>query len=152
MPRNRYQFGQFTLDPAQRTLKGPSGAPSELSGKAFDTLVCLVEHAGESLSRKTLLNLLWPDRIVEDNSLTKAIGGVRGILGNGYVATLTGRGYQFIAPVRLVNPDPVAARDACSSPPDSVAATEARAESPVRLWRQSSPVARKSIEIGRAHV
>jgi len=43
---------------------------------------------------------LWPDSVVEDNTLSRAIMQVRRALGDGYVATVKGRGYQFVAEVQ----------------------------------------------------
>lgn len=106
MSQGLYEFGDFRLDPARRTLEGPGGVAVALTTKPFDALVHLVEHAGEGVSRKTLTKVLWPDTIVEDNNLTQEICAVRAALGNGYIATLPGRGYQFIAEVRSVGREP----------------------------------------------
>ena len=37
----------------------------------FDTLLYLVEHAGETLDKDVLLRSIWPGVIVEENSLTR---------------------------------------------------------------------------------
>ena len=94
MSRELYEFGNFRLDPSHRTLEGSGGIAVALTAKPFDALVYLVEHAGVAVSRKALTNALWPDTVVEDNNLTQAISALRGVLGNGYIATLPGRGYQ----------------------------------------------------------
>lgn len=100
--RNVYEFGDFRLDPARRRVQRLDGQPVALrtNGKAFDALVYLVEHAGEPLSRKTLLSALWPDSVVEENSLTQLISVLRRAIGPGYIVTLPGRGYQFVRYVR----------------------------------------------------
>jgi tetratricopeptide (TPR) repeat protein len=46
------------------------------------------------------MDALWPDAVVEDNSLSRAIMQVRRVLGDGYVVTIKGCGYQFVADVR----------------------------------------------------
>jgi TolB-like protein/DNA-binding winged helix-turn-helix (wHTH) protein len=94
------QFGLYRLDVAGRQLERSDGTDVALGAKAFDALVFLVEHAGEPVSRKTLMDAVWPDTVVEENNLTQAISALRRALGDGYIATLPGRGYQFVAEVR----------------------------------------------------
>lgn len=96
-----FEFGDFRLEPAHRRLVGPGGA-IPLTAKPFDALVHLVEHAGEPVSRKALLKAVWPNTLVEGNNLTQAIYALRGVLGNEYIATLPGRGYQFVGEVHRV--------------------------------------------------
>lgn len=96
-----YEFGDFRLEPAHRQLVGPGGAVP-LTAKPFDVLVYLVEHAGEPVSRAMLIKAVWPNTIVENNNLTQAIHALRAALGQGYIATLPGRGYQFVGDVRRV--------------------------------------------------
>ncbi|NIP89026.1 MAG: hypothetical protein GWN84_08730, partial [Gammaproteobacteria bacterium] len=65
----------------------------------------LLEHAGEPVPRKTLLEALWPDTVVEENNLTQAVSALRRTLGKGHIATLPGRGYQFVSEVRSIRRD-----------------------------------------------
>ncbi len=102
----RYEFGSFAVDAHRRTLRDERGRVVEIPAKAFDALVYLVEHAGVAVSRAELLDALWPDTIVEDNSLSRTIMQVRRALGEGYVVTIKGRGYQFVADVRPVGAEP----------------------------------------------
>jgi DNA-binding winged helix-turn-helix (wHTH) protein len=143
--RELYEFGDFRLDPAHRTLEGQGGAAIALTTKPFDALVHLVEHPGEAVSRKALTKVLWPDTIVEDNNLTQAISALRGVLGNGYIATLPGRGYQFIADVRRVG------KESGASPRQVEASGPVAADSPAdagalagfvgrRWWRAAAAV------------
>lgn len=92
-----HEFGDFRLDPARRSLERTNGRRVALTGKAFDALVCLLVHAGQPVSRKTLMRELWPDRVVEENNLTQAIAVLRRTLGDDYIVTLPGRGYQLVA-------------------------------------------------------
>jgi TolB-like protein/DNA-binding winged helix-turn-helix (wHTH) protein len=99
-----YEFDGFRLEPAHRQLVGADGAVP-LTAKPFDVLVHLVERAGEPVSRNALLKAVWPNTLVEDNNLTQAIHALRAALGQGYIATLPGRGYQFVSEVRRVTED-----------------------------------------------
>ena len=96
--RARYEFGDFVLDVGQqRLLRRDTGETIPLTAKVFDTLVYLVEHAGESLDKDTLLQAIWRGVIVEENSLTQNISTLRHVFGeardeNRYIATLPRKG------------------------------------------------------------
>ena len=103
--RTVYEFGDFVLDSGRRRLlRRGSNDALPLTGKAFDTLVYLVEHRGETLDKDTLLRVIWPGVIVEENSLTQGISMLRQVLGeapgeNRYIATVPRKGYRFVAEV-----------------------------------------------------
>ena len=103
--RARYEFGDFALDVGQRhLLRRDTGKAIPLTAKVFDTLAYLVEHAGELLDKDALLQAIWRDVIVEENSLTQNISTLRHVLGeahdeNRYIATIPRRGYRFVAKV-----------------------------------------------------
>lgn len=103
--RARYEFGDFALDVGQQhLLRRDTGKAIPLTGKVFDTLVYLVEHAGEALDKDTLLQAIWRGVIVEENSLTQNISTLRQVLGeardeNRYIATIPRKGYRFVAKV-----------------------------------------------------
>lgn len=115
--RTSYEFGDFELDVAQQRLSRRDGGSSvPLTGKPFDALVYLIEHAGEALDKDTLLKAIWPGAVVEENSLTQVISSLRQLLGeergeNRYIATLPRKGYRFVADVRQrVAPPPMPPR------------------------------------------
>jgi serine/threonine-protein kinase len=95
-----FEIGCFRLDCRRRELTGRDGRPVELPTKAFDALVHFLEHPGTVIERAALLDALWPNAIVEENNLSQTIAALRRALGDGYVVTVRGRGYQFIADVR----------------------------------------------------
>lgn len=98
-----YQFGPFAVDAARRVLLR-DGEAVPLAPKAFDTLLVLVEHSGQVLEKDRMLDLLWPDSIVEEANLTYNISLLRKALGESpnerrYIITIPGRGYRFAADV-----------------------------------------------------
>jgi DNA-binding winged helix-turn-helix (wHTH) protein/TolB-like protein/tetratricopeptide (TPR) repeat protein len=99
----RYEFGDFVLEAdRQRLLRRDTGATIPLSGRLFDTLLYLVQHAGDVLDKETLLKAIWPDLIVEENSLAQNVSALRQLLGevpgeHRYIATVARRGYRFVA-------------------------------------------------------
>lgn len=101
-----YHFGPFTLKPGQRALLRNS-APVALRPRAFDILLVLVENSGQPVPKRELLERGWLGEIVEENNLEQCISVLRKSLGerakeNRYIATVPGRGYQFVAPVSTV--------------------------------------------------
>jgi len=99
------EFGGFRLDPGRRLLARIGGEVVSLTDKAFDALVYLVEHAGRLVTKDELLRSLWPATVVEENSLYVVISALRRALkdesgGERLIATVAGRGYQFVGDVR----------------------------------------------------
>jgi DNA-binding winged helix-turn-helix (wHTH) protein/TolB-like protein/Tfp pilus assembly protein PilF len=106
MARDFYEFGPFRLDHAGRRLLR-DGAPVILTPKVFDTLLVLVEHHGQSLSRSELIARIWPETSVGEHNLNQSVAVLRKVLDDNprqpdYIATLPGRGYSFIAEVRQI--------------------------------------------------
>src|SRR5688572_22279560 len=101
-----YAFGPFRLDPRQRLLYAEgSPAPINLPPRVLETLLFLVERPGELLDKNQLLAAIWPNVVVEENSLNQNISQLRRVLGekpgeHRYILTVPGRGYRFVAEVR----------------------------------------------------
>lgn len=105
-----YEFGGFELDVAGRRLLSPDGQPLELSSRVFDTLLCLVENRGQLIDKVTLMQTVWPNTVVEENNLNQAIASLRKSLGDSprehrFIATDPGRGYRFVAEVKIRDED-----------------------------------------------
>jgi DNA-binding winged helix-turn-helix (wHTH) protein/TolB-like protein/Tfp pilus assembly protein PilF len=105
-PRS-YEFGSFRLDVAKRLLLR-EGHPVALTQRLFETLLALVENSGRVISKYELMSKLWPDTAVEEANLTVNISALRKALGetageHRYIATIPGRGYQFVAKVEPVS-------------------------------------------------
>ncbi len=98
-----YEFGPFRLEPKEHRLMRQS-RPISLTGKAFDTLCALVERHGALVSKRDLMNLIWPETVVEENNLDRNISAVRKALGEKpagrrYIETVPRAGYRFVATV-----------------------------------------------------
>jgi DNA-binding winged helix-turn-helix (wHTH) protein/Flp pilus assembly protein TadD len=99
-----YEFGEFRLDTAKRQLFR-SGNSLPLTSKVFETLLHLVEHAGQLVTKDELIRAVWPDTVVEENNLNQNISALRRLLGenrgdNRYIVTIPGQGYRFVAAIR----------------------------------------------------
>ena len=102
-----FQFGEFQIDARARTLRREEKIVT-LSFRAFDVLLYFVQNPGKVLTRDELLKNVWADSFVDENSLAQSISMLRRALDekpgdNSYIVTLTGRGYQFVAPVQVVS-------------------------------------------------
>jgi len=96
-----YKFGPFRLDGTSRLLFRNGGMVA-LPPKVIETLVILVENAGELVEKETLLKRVWPDAFVEENSLAQNISLLRRTFGensSSYIETVPKRGYRFVAPI-----------------------------------------------------
>jgi TolB-like protein/Tfp pilus assembly protein PilF len=101
--RRFYEFGDFRLDPAGRVLFRGDRAIS-LPPKAADTLLLLVENAGNVVEKHDLLKQVWHGAFVEEGSLTRTISILRkalegGAHGQEFISTIPTRGYRFAARV-----------------------------------------------------
>jgi pimeloyl-ACP methyl ester carboxylesterase/DNA-binding winged helix-turn-helix (wHTH) protein len=107
-PGDLYEFGRFSVDPAERLLfDGQATIP--LAPKAFDTLLLLIENGGHVLSKEEIMESVWADSFVEENNLAQNISILRKALGEGvggakFIETVSKRGYRFIAPLRRFAP------------------------------------------------
>jgi predicted ATPase/DNA-binding winged helix-turn-helix (wHTH) protein len=101
------EFGRFRVSPHRRELLA-EGRPVELGGRAFDVLMALIEASGDAVSKDALMKRVWPDRIVEENSLQAQIAALRRALvpDRELIRTIAGRGYQFTGEIRTVAAGP----------------------------------------------
>jgi len=101
------RFGRFQLDSIRRVLR-VDGTPAGLGARAIDVLLVLVRHRERIVSKDELLDAVWPGLVVEENNLQVQVSALRKLLGPGSIATIPGRGYQFIADLDSdVAPEPV---------------------------------------------
>jgi DNA-binding winged helix-turn-helix (wHTH) protein len=102
------EFGRFRILPHRGEVLAETRA-LDLGGRAFDVLMALIGSSGAVVSKDTLMNRVWPDRIVEENSLQAQISALRRAFGadRDLIRTVAGRGYQFTGEIRTVsiNPD-----------------------------------------------
>jgi DNA-binding winged helix-turn-helix (wHTH) protein len=91
--------------PARRLLL-EGDKPVRLGSRALDILVALVERVGRVVSREELSALVWPNLFIEESNLRIQVSALRRALGDGqagnrYIATVPGRGYEFVAAISI---------------------------------------------------
>src|SRR5271157_4380201 len=96
--RHIYEFGPFQLSETEAVLRR-DGAAQPLTPKAFDLLLALVKNSGRILTKEELLDVVWAGTLVDQSNLPTQIANLRKVIGNGYIETVSRRGYPFTAEV-----------------------------------------------------
>ncbi|MBS7589727.1 ATP-binding protein [Ancylobacter defluvii] len=104
-----YCFGDHRFIP-DRQLLMLGDNPLRVGSRALDLLNLLVSHAGEVVGKDELMRFVWPDTFVHESNLKVNIAALRRALprtasGLSCIATVTGRGYRFVAPLRIYGDD-----------------------------------------------
>ncbi len=113
------RFSGFELDLERAELRGSGGGTVKLRPKTFEMLRLLAADAGRVLSKQQLMEAVWPNVHVGEDSLFQCIREIRAALGDDkrqLVRVISGRGYLFQAEVT----DTAAAalpEDASATPP-----------------------------------
>src|SRR5512137_3001155 len=102
-PPAAWRFARFELRPGERQLVA-DGVPVKLGGRAFDMLVALLERHQRVVSKRELMDVVWPRLVVEENNLQVQVLALRKLLGPAAIATVPGRGYRFTLAVETVGP------------------------------------------------
>ncbi|HLJ45840.1 MAG TPA: winged helix-turn-helix domain-containing protein [Bryobacteraceae bacterium] len=100
-PRPKYSFGDFTLDLDRGTL-ARGDEEVLLRPKSFEVLTYFVQHHGRLVTKAALIEAVWPDTAVGDNSLSQCLFDIRRALGDDsqqLIRTVPRRGYLFTASV-----------------------------------------------------
>lgn len=63
-----FHFGGFVLSRRRKQLWDRSGTV-HIGGRAFELLLTMVENAGTLMTRQDLVDAVWPNTVVEENSL-----------------------------------------------------------------------------------
>ncbi|HEY3137500.1 MAG TPA: winged helix-turn-helix domain-containing protein [Blastocatellia bacterium] len=96
-----YSFDNFTLDLARGCLLR-ADEEVKLRPKVFEALKFLVENNNRLVSKAELIQAVWPDSFVTDDSLVQCLVELRRALGDAaqqYIKTVPRRGYIFNAVV-----------------------------------------------------
>lgn len=105
-----YEFEEFCLTLHRRSLTYREQSVP-LAGRPFDLLALLLERAGEVVSKHEFKARVWPHAlVVEDHTLSVTLAAVRKALrvsggDKNFIAAVSGRGYQFQAPVTITEID-----------------------------------------------
>jgi adenylate cyclase len=102
-----FRFDDFLLDRECRALYrlNTSGERTvvPLGSRAFEILCLLIDRRGEFVSRREIMEAVWPNALVEESNLTVQMAALRRVLDAGRarksIQTVPGKGYHFGLPV-----------------------------------------------------
>jgi len=102
-PRTLLRIADLRVDPTLDEIC-KDGRTIKLEPKAMQLLMCLAERAGEVVSVEELLDRVWKEVVVSQDSVYAAVAALRRSLGDDpksprYIANVVRRGYRLIAPV-----------------------------------------------------
>src|SRR5580658_6080658 len=103
-----HKFSVFTFEDVEvrerefLLVKGGKGLPME--PKVFRVLLFLLRNPKRLVTKDEILNAVWNDCAVSDNSLTRSIATLRRLLGDDsreprFIATVPTVGYRFLCDV-----------------------------------------------------
>lgn len=114
--KHSYEFGPFRIDTVERLLFR-SDQMIPLTPKVIDTLLVLLAYPSRLMDKDEILNLVYPDTIVEENAVAKNISALRKVLGDGYIQTISKRGYRFVAKVNELQTNGQGVKEDPAPPP-----------------------------------
>lgn len=95
-----FRLGNFTFSLQNRELTDAKGHTVHLRSQSTDILTYLVQRRGELVSKTELIENIWPDTFVTDDSLVQCIADIRRALKDSdhkIVLTLPKKGYRLDA-------------------------------------------------------
>jgi len=69
----------------------------EVGARAYDLLIALAERSERVVGKAELMDLVWPNLVVEENNLQVQVHALRRLLGSQAISTIPGRGYRLTA-------------------------------------------------------
>lgn len=101
--------GDVEIDLALEQIRR-AGVPQHLRQKSLRVLAYLIEHRSRVISKRELLEAVWNDVAVTDDTLVQSIVEIRKVLGDDsrearFVRTIPRAGYRFVAPLDSTDPE-----------------------------------------------
>ena len=154
-------LGDWRVEPAANALTR-AGEEIHLEPKAMAVLVCLVEHAGRVVTRRTLVDRVWATDFIADSTLTHTVADIRRALGDDsrsprFIETIPKNGYRLIAHpseiVARVDPSSMARRPLVVVAGDGVHLAEQASYMPcehvLHLGNREVSLVRETVIFGR---
>jgi DNA-binding winged helix-turn-helix (wHTH) protein len=105
-----FRFGEFEVREGEFCLLR-DGQTISVEPKAFRVLLYLLRNPHRLVTKDELLDAVWQETSVSENSLTRAVALLRRLLGDDtreprYIATVPTVGYRFVADVAVSGETP----------------------------------------------
>jgi DNA-binding winged helix-turn-helix (wHTH) protein/Tol biopolymer transport system component len=123
-----YEFGPILIDTSSRQI-WRNGDIVAVPSKAFDILVYLAARPDSTVPKEELINAVWKDMFVSEDSLVHSMSVLRRALGDDsanpqLIITVPRRGYRLRGPVRTLFEPPGEALPAVVKPAPAERGTE----------------------------
>src|SRR5215471_8929727 len=110
-----YLLDGFEIDAAQLCLRR-NGEEQHLRSKTFQVLLYLLEERNRLVTKNELIERIWPDTSVTDNTLEQCLAEIRRVLGDNsrqprFIKTIPRAGYRFIGADEEINGNRAALAD-----------------------------------------
>jgi DNA-binding winged helix-turn-helix (wHTH) protein/tetratricopeptide (TPR) repeat protein len=139
-----FRFAGFELDPVRAELRGASGVAIKLRPKTFEMLRLFAANAGRVLSKKELMEAIWPNVHVGEDNLFQCVREIRAALGDDQrqmIKLVSGRGYLFDVPIGKAEPPaPVVVSELAPASVAPMAAAVSQTIEPAVVARSRRPV------------
>ncbi len=105
-----YTFNNYQIDPINFSIKYNNEVVA-VEPRVFDLIIYIIENKSQVVSREELFDKVWNTRNVSDATLSNHIKIARTVLGDDaqtqqVIKTIHGRGYQFVAEIKLLPANP----------------------------------------------
>lgn len=103
----QYRFAHFLLDETRGVLLRDD-EEIFLRKQAYEMLLILIKHQGELMDRDFLMETIWGESVVTENSITQCVKEIRRAIGDDdltMIRTIPRRGYIFNIPVESLETD-----------------------------------------------
>jgi DNA-binding winged helix-turn-helix (wHTH) protein/Tol biopolymer transport system component len=100
-----FRFGDVTVREREFAIL-QEGQVHQVEPKAFRVLLILIRNPNKLIAKEELLNAVWGETAVTENSLARNIAQLRRLLGDDprearFIETVSSIGYRFICPVEV---------------------------------------------------
>lgn len=104
---DKFSFGQVVVDPNANAIT-LNGVEKRLEPKLISLLCLLAAQGRDVISRQDITQAIWPNVVVGEESITRAIFALRNALGDDakqpqYIETIPKKGYRFLVDAHLFN-------------------------------------------------
>jgi TolB-like protein/DNA-binding winged helix-turn-helix (wHTH) protein/Flp pilus assembly protein TadD len=96
LDRREIRIGRVEFDITSRDLRDADGVRIKLRNKSSEVLACLADKPGQIVQKSQIMEAVWPNVTVSDESLTQCIAEIRRAIGDvdqTLLATHIGKGY-----------------------------------------------------------
>ena len=105
--QNNFHIGPWLVEPNKNIIKNGE-TTSVIEPKTMEVLCYLAKNTDEVVPYDVLIKQCWPHAYFSDNPVHKCVAQLRKYLGDRaknpeYIKNVSKRGYQLIAPVKMIN-------------------------------------------------